>query len=82
MSIKIQANHRLNAVQGLGNISMKVGDKNVVIKTSNFAEYHDGFSFTVETELEAFQVAYKYRGSRVMVKPTPTQGWLVQVYKK
>jgi hypothetical protein len=54
------------------------------IAVDNFADYSDGFSFTVTTELEAYKAAYKYQGSkRVVVKEAPiVSGWLVQVYSK
>lgn len=67
----------------LGNLHLKVGGKHKTIKTSNFFKYHDGFSFCVETELDAFQAAYLYQGLRVAVRPAaPGYGWSVQVYKK
>jgi hypothetical protein len=48
----------------------------------NFAQYHDGFSFTVETELEAYKAAYKYQGcKKVVVKYAPNVYlWSVQIY--
>ena len=52
------------------------------IKTNNFAKFHDGFSFTVESELDAYKAAYEYRAcKRVKVTYAPNVGeWLVQVY--
>ena len=50
-----------------------------------FELYHDGFSFVVNTELEAYKSAYLYRHCEdVKVKPTALTGggWLVQVYTK
>ena len=50
---------------------------------NNFLEYHDGFSFTVDTELEAYKAAYKYQGLRTTVKYAPNiNKWSVHVYKK
>jgi len=51
------------------------------IKIDNFADYPDGFSFTVKTELEAYKSAYKYRTLRTVVKYAPAvEAWLVQIY--
>jgi hypothetical protein len=57
--------------------------KDLGMKISNFADYGDGFSFTVETELEAYKAAYKYQGvKKVVVKFAPNvNAWLVQVYR-
>ena len=54
------------------------------MKISNYADYSDGFSFTVATELEAYKAAYIYRNSkRVRVQEAPNVGaWLVQVYNQ
>lgn len=52
------------------------------MKVENMSMYHDGFSFTVETELEAYKAAYAYRRSKttkVRFAPNINQ-WLVQVY--
>lgn len=50
----------------------------------NFAAFHDGFSFTVPTELEAYKAAYHYRYSdKVTVKFSPNVSlWSVSVYNK
>lgn len=51
------------------------------IKTDNFQKYHNGFSFTTETELDAYKAAYRYQRLRVVVREAPNiNGWLVQVY--
>lgn len=44
--------------------------------------YADGFSFTVETELEAYKAAYKYqhRQNVHVVKPDYSNDWLVHIY--
>jgi hypothetical protein len=57
--------------------------KDLGMKISNFADYADGFSFTVSTELEAYKAAYKYQGvKKVVVKFAPNvNAWLVQVYR-
>ena len=49
---------------------------------SNFAKYHDGFSFTVATELEAYKAAHKYQGvTWTTVAEAPNvNAWLVQIY--
>lgn len=49
---------------------------------SNFTTYHDGFSFTVPTELDAYKAAYKYQGCKqVIVREAPNvSAWSVQVY--
>lgn len=51
-------------------------------QVANLATFHDGFSFTVPTELDAYKAAYKYQGcKRVVVKEAVNVGlWLVQVY--
>ena len=51
------------------------------MKIANFAEYSDGFSFTVATELEAYKAAYAYQGcGRVSVREAKSvEGWLVQL---
>lgn len=53
---------------------------------TNLAFYHDGFSFTVPTELDAYKVAYKYQGpgiDRTVVKFAPNVNlWSVQIYNK
>ncbi len=49
------------------------------------AWYHDGFSFVVGTELEAYKSAYLYRYCKeTTVKPTALTGggYLVQIYTK
>lgn len=59
-------------LKGIGNID-------------NFCFYHDGFSFTVATELEAYKSAYVYRHcDDVIVRPTvlPTKDWSVHIYTK
>jgi len=49
----------------------------------NFANYGDGVSFTVPTELEAYKAAYHYRFCKnVRVMKANVPGWLVQVYTK
>jgi hypothetical protein len=52
-------------------------------KVTNFSDFSDGFSFTVETELDAYKAAHKYQFCReTSVKEAPAvDGWLVQVYK-
>lgn len=53
-------------------------------KVGNFQTYHDGFSFTVESSLQAYKSAYKYAGpnNRVVVRPAPNvSAWLVQLYE-
>jgi len=49
---------------------------------ANFAAFFDGFSFTTETELQAYKAAYKYRySSRTVVSEAKGVGaWLVQVW--
>ena len=48
----------------------------------NFSKYHDGFSFTVKHEQEAYRCAYVYRHCKdVRVSYAPNvKAWLVQVY--
>lgn len=53
-------------------------------EVGNFASYSDGFSFTVETELNAYKATYKYHGpnNRLVVKYAPNiNKWLVQLYE-
>ncbi len=59
-------------------IEIALGD----IKIDNFNMYHEGFSFTTKTELDAYKAAYKYKGCKnVVVKEAPNvKAWLVQVY--
>lgn len=68
----------------LGPIHKKIGDQHIVIETRELAQFHDGFSFVVDSELDAFRAAHSYQGcERVTVKPAPNvNGWLVQVYAK
>ena len=67
----------------LGPLHKKIGDQHVVIQTRHFAKYHDGFSFVVDSEIDAFRAAHSYQSLRVNVKPAPNvNGWLVQVYAK
>ncbi len=51
-------------------------------QVSNLADYSDGFSFTVETELAAYKAAHKYQFCKktVVEEAPPVNGWLVQVY--
>jgi hypothetical protein len=66
----------------LGNLHIKVGANHKAIKTHHLAQYSDGFSFCVDSELKAFQAAYLYQGNRTKVQPAaPGYGWLVQIYK-
>lgn len=62
-------------------MSKKVSSS-IEMNIDNFATYHDGFSFTVLTELEAYKAAYKYQGcKKVVVKEAVNvNAWLVQVY--
>lgn len=67
----------------LGTLHFKVGDQRRTIQTKHFAKFHDGFSFCVDTELEAFQAAHLYQLLRTTVRPAaPGYGWLVQVFNK
>lgn len=51
------------------------------IKVQNYCSHHNGFSFTTESELDAYKAAYAYRYSDVRVKEAPNvDAWLVQVY--
>lgn len=62
-------------------ISIQVGCAQRVIRTSGFVRHRDGFSFVVESELDAFHAAYCYQGNRVAVKPTSSgPGWSVTVF--
>ena len=47
----------------------------------NFAEYENGFSFTVSTELEAYKAAHAYQHCKeTKISQAPNiNGWLVQV---
>lgn len=50
-------------------------------KEKNFQKYSDGFSFTVDDELSAYKWAYRYKYClNVIVRETPQDGFLVQVY--
>lgn len=81
MTLKIEATTRLLAARNpLATISFKFGDEKRTIKTDNFQKYDEGFSLTVATELEAFQVCYVYQHSVCKVRKTPAHGYLVQVY--
>jgi hypothetical protein len=50
----------------------------------NFADYGDGFSFTVKAELDAYKSAYKYRYCpRVKVEYSANIGeWVVAIYSQ
>lgn len=65
-------------------MQIKSLEKNLGMKIDNFSEYSDGFSFTVQTELEAYKAAFKYRGcENTWVKYAPNvSAWSVQVYTK
>jgi hypothetical protein len=56
------------------------------VEIDNLNEYHDGFSFTVKTELDAYKAAHKYQGpaiDRTVVRPAPNVGgWSVHIYRK
>lgn len=54
------------------------------MQVSNLLTYHDGFSFTVPTEFDAYKAAYKYQGSKqVIVREAPNvSAWSVQIYKE
>lgn len=52
------------------------------MKVSNFLKYDDGFSFTVNTELEAYKAAHKYqfaKETKVSFAPNVNK-WSVSVY--
>jgi hypothetical protein len=51
-------------------------------KIENLHPFSDGFSFTVQDELDAYKAAYRYRYAEdVYVKYAPNVNvWLVQVY--
>lgn len=69
----------MNATEAARRISVDLR-----IKVSNFFDYHNGFSFTVPTELEAYKAAYKYQGvKQVIVREAPSvNAWSVQVITK
>jgi hypothetical protein len=62
---------------------LRIG-KDLHCYVSNFAEFSDGFSFTVVNELDAYKAAYKYQGvKKTVVKYAPNINmWLIQVYSK
>lgn len=66
----------------LGTLSINVNGKNKSIKTTEFEQYEEGFSFCVDSELDAFQAAYLYQRQSVRVTYAPNVNkWLVQVNK-
>jgi hypothetical protein len=70
-----------DAERGVGTLHLKIGDRHVSIQTHTRFDYHDGFSFGVGSELEAFQAAYTYRYRKsVKVVPGPA-GWRVAIYR-
>ena len=58
--------------------------RSIGVKISNLNDYSDGFSFTVETELEAYKAAYKYKHAKnCVVSEAPNiSAWAVQVYRE
>lgn len=53
-------------------------------RVMELATYHDGFSFMVDTEFDAYRIAHKYqhcRETRVNHAPN-VGGWLVQVFNE
>lgn len=63
-------------------VQIKSLGRSLGMEIDNFTEFHDGFSFTVKTELEAYKAAYKYQPLRVVVRYAPNVGlWSVQVYR-
>jgi hypothetical protein len=80
-AINVATNTGKQAGAGLGSLHLKIGAKHLTIETSMFFKYHDGFSFGVTSELDAFHAAYLYRYSKsVKVEDSPT-GWRVSVYR-
>jgi hypothetical protein len=67
--------------RGVGTLHLKVDDKLVAIHTHTVLAYHDGFSFGVDTELQAFQAAYVYRHSKNTRVDLTASGWRVSVYR-
>jgi len=66
----------------LGTLRISVNGKDKAIKTHFFAQYEEGFSFCVDSELEAYQAAFLYQRQSVRVNYAPLLGkWLVQVNK-
>jgi len=65
----------------LGSLHLKVGDKRVTIATHTLLTYHDGFSFGVESERDAFHAAYLYRYSKSVRVHLSPSGWRVSVYR-
>ena len=53
------------------------------IEITGFSEYADGFSVRTSKEVEAYKIAYIYRGCKVKVSKLPSlDEWLVQIYAK
>jgi hypothetical protein len=53
-------------------------------QVGNFVSFHDGFAFTVDSELNAYKAAYKYHGpnNRLVVKYAPNvEKWHVSLYE-
>lgn len=50
----------------------------------SFEKYENGFSFCVETELQAYKAAYAYRNLPMVnvVWSANCECWIVQVYSK
>lgn len=66
----------------LGTLHILVNGKRKSICTSSFRQYEEGFSFCVDTELEAYQAAFLYQRQSVHVNYAPlVEKWLVQVNK-
>ena len=71
MNAEITYNQKLQKVQS----ALPMG-------INRFAEHHDGFSFTVATELDAYKAAYIFRFAKfIKVKLAPNVNeWLISVY--
>lgn len=56
--------------------------RNLGMEIFDLFTYHDGFSFSVNTELEAYKAAYKYQTLKTVVSYAPgVQMWRIRVYK-
>lgn len=66
----------------LGTLRISVNGKDKPIRTYYFEQYEEGFSFCVDSELDAYQAAFLYQRQSVRVNYAPqVEKWLIQVNK-
>lgn len=80
-AVHISSDSAAASDRGVGPLHLKVGDNDITIGTTTLLEYHDGFSFGVASELDAFHAAYAYRYCKSVKVSASPSGWRVSVYR-